>query len=177
MEISRTPNFVDDFKLRPEIDLIYCVKIYVNLKATFKSKLKSRKMSTAKLQHKTDPLRTQTRRQTTWIKSEEKLKTWRKAVTKPVGKNASRKKAASLERKSDVTRSGRLSDGTVNSNLTASGSGSSSEPNVNFKRLQDVDDIEQRESIEKCLKWMETLPSKFSGMHIFVAPSGLDEGS
>jgi len=68
------------------------------------------------------------------------------------------------ERKSDVTRSGRLSDGTVNSTST----GSSSE---NYApRLQDVEDIEQKESIEKCLKWMETLPNKFSGMHIYVQP-------
>lgn len=111
------------------------------------------------------------RRQTTWIKSEEKLKQWRRAATNQTRKHGSG--AASTERKSDVTRSGRLSDGTIHSSST----GSSSESRVNFRRLQDVDDIEQKESIEKCLKWMETLPDKFSGMHIFVQPTTDDHVS
>lgn len=125
-------------------------------------------MATLKMQTKTgpvagsDPIRSHIRRQTTWIRSEEKLKNWRKATTT---KNSS--SVQHLERKSDTTRSGRSSD--YNSQSTSS----SSEP-TNIKRLQDCEDIEERETIEKCLKWMETLPTKFSGMHIFVQPSEVE---
>ena len=129
-------------------------------------------MATVKLNQKSNPLLGHTRRQTTWIRSEEKLKQWRKASTNQTSKHTPRHSGASSnERKSDVTRSGRLSDGTIHSTST----GSSSEPGLNFRRLQDVDDIEQKESIEKCLKWMETLPEKFSGMHIFVQPTSGDD--
>lgn len=125
-------------------------------------------MSTVKIVKK--PLNDNVRRQTTWIRSEEKLKHWRKGSTnQPPTSRYSR--MSSTERKSDVTRSGRLSDGTINSVST----GSSSENS--FPRLQDVEDVEQKESIEKCLKWMQTLPEKFSGMHIFVQPSSEDDVS
>lgn len=125
-------------------------------------------MATVKLNPKLGPLHGHPRRQTTWIRSEDKLKQWRKAATNQTCRQTTRHSGvSSTERKSDVTRSGRLSDGTIHSTST----GSSSEPTVNLRRLQDVDDIEQKESIEKCLKWMETLPDKFSGMHIFVQPT------
>ncbi|KAL4230880.1 hypothetical protein ACF0H5_011254 [Mactra antiquata] len=123
-------------------------------------------MATMKLNSK-QTLSGHMRRQTTWIRSEGKLKQWRKTTTNGTPKLTHRSSGmSSTERKSDVTRSGRLSDGTIHSNST----GSSSERGLTIKRLQDVDDIEQKESIEKCLKWMETLPDKFSGMHIFVQP-------
>lgn len=125
-------------------------------------------MATVKLNQKQVPLHGHVRRQTTWIRNEEKLKQWRKATTHNTQKHTHRSSGvSSTERKSDVTRSGRLSDGTIHSNST----GSSSEPSLTIRRLQDVDDIEQKESVEKCLKWMESLPDKFSGMHIFVQPS------
>lgn len=128
-------------------------------------------MATVKLNQKSNPLLGHTRRQTTWIRSEEKLKQWRKASNNQTSRHTRNSGTSSTERKSDVTRSGRLSDGTIHSTST----GSSSEPGLNFRRLQDVDDIEQKESIEKCLKWMETLPEKFSGMHIFVQPPTGDD--
>lgn len=118
-----------------------------------------------KLNQKQNPLRGFNRRQTTWTRSEEKLKHWRKAATNQTTKFPRISGTSSTERKSDVTRSGRLSDGTLHSTSTGSSSG------LSFVRLQDIDDIEQKESIEKCLKWMETLPDKFSGMHIFVQPT------
>lgn len=122
-------------------------------------------MSTCKIVKKSITETGHVRRQTTWIRSEEKLKHWRKGSTTQHSKLAQRNSgASSTERKSDVTRSGRLSDGTIHSAST----GSSSENS--FPRLQDVEDGEQKQSIEKCLKWMETLPDKFSGMHIFVQP-------
>jgi len=123
-------------------------------------------MSTVKIVKKPFGEKGQVRRQTTWIRSEEKLKHWRKGSTNQP-KLTHRHSGISTERKSDVTRSGRLSDGTVNS--VSTGSSETSLP-----RLQDVEDVEQKESIEKCLKWMQTLPEKFTGMHIFVQPSSGD---
>ena len=115
-----------------------------------------------------DPLRSHIRRQATWIRSEEKLKNWRKVSTNNVAKLTKTNSQVLLsERKSDTTRSGRSSD--YNSQSTSS----SSDP-TNIKRLQDCEDLEEKETIEKCLKWMETLPTKFSGMHIFVQPSEVE---
>ena len=130
-------------------------------------------MATLKMQTKTmpvtgsNPIRSHIRRQNTWIRSEEKLKNWKKASTNSSEKLKSNSHVLLSERKSDTTRSGRSSD--YNS-LSAS---SLSEP-TNIKRLQDCEDLEEKQTIEKCLKWMESLPTKFSGMHIFVQPSEVD---
>lgn len=124
-------------------------------------------MSTVKIVKKPLTEKGQVRRQTTWIRSEEKLKHWRKGSTNQSRMTHRHSGTSLTERKSDVTRSGRLSDGTINSVSTGSSENS-------FPRIQDVEDVEQKESIEKCLKWMETLPDKFSGMHIFVQPSSGD---
>ncbi|KAH3843272.1 hypothetical protein DPMN_116786 [Dreissena polymorpha] len=126
------------------------------------------KMSSIKVVKKTLPANI--RRQTTWIRSEEKLKQWHRGSTsnQPPRLLHRTSGVSSTERKSDVTRSGRLSDGTVNTSST----GSSSDHYA--PQLQDVEDIESKESIEKCLKWMETLPNKFSGMHIYVQPTTTD---
>lgn len=131
------------------------------------------KMATLKLQTKTgtagsDPIRNHIRRQTTWIRNEEKLKHWRKVSTNNIDRTTKSHSHVQLaERKSDTTCSRRSSD--YNSQSTSS----SSEP-TNIKRLQDCSDLEEKETIEKCLKWMETLPTKFSGMHIFVQPTDVE---
>ena len=127
-------------------------------------------MATLKLQTKTgtDPVRNHMRRQATWIRNEEKLKNWRKVSTNNVEKLSRNTSHVHLsERKSDTTCSRRSSD--YNSQSTSS----SSEP-TSIKRLQDCEDLEEKQTIEKCLKWMETLPTKFSGMHIFVQPTEIE---
>ena len=123
-------------------------------------------MATLKLQTKTGSVGM--RRQATWIRSDEKLKNWRKVSTNNVEKLTKNNSHVQLsERKSDTTCSRRSSD--YNSQSTSS----SSEP-TSIKRLQDCEDLEEKQTIEKCLKWMETLPTKFSGMHIFVQPTDIE---
>ncbi|KAK3577226.1 hypothetical protein CHS0354_030501 [Potamilus streckersoni] len=127
-------------------------------------------MSTLKLSGKhastpRDPLKEHIRRQRTWIRSEEQLKNWRKVSlnqAEKMHKKNGYSKYHGSERKSDITRSCRLSDDTLHTNIT----GSSSESHIAPSQHVDYDDSERKQTIEKCLKWMETLPSKFSGMNV-----------
>ncbi|KAK3577225.1 hypothetical protein CHS0354_030496 [Potamilus streckersoni] len=111
------------------------------------------------------PFREHVRRQTTWIRRGEQLKNWRKVSLnqeEQMHKKNGYSKFNHSERKSDITQSGRLSDETLQTNSTGSSSEPSSSQYLNY------DDIERRQTIEKCLKWMEALPNKFSGMHVLA---------
>ncbi|KAL3880930.1 hypothetical protein ACJMK2_033132 [Sinanodonta woodiana] len=127
-------------------------------------------MSTLKLGEKqatmpVGPLRDHVRRQSTWIRREHQLKNWRKVSlnqAEQMDKKNGYSKFNLTDRKSDITRSGRLSDETMQTNST----GSSSEPSPS--QYLNYDDTERRNTIEKCLKWMEALPNKFSGMHVLA---------
>lgn len=100
-----------------------------------------------------DHVRHHIKRQQQWIRSEQ-VKNWRKSP-------ASRMKKQTY---SNSTSSGQKSDvvsGNSDESLQTSSSSAETPHIIDF-----VYDEERKEAIEKCMKWMNDLPSKFSGLHI-----------
>lgn len=103
-----------------------------------------------------DHARHHNKRQQQWIRSEQ-VKNWRRSTVNKVSKKTGYNSGSSSGQKSDVI--------SGNSDDTIHTSSSHEESNHVFEHPMDA---EKKESFDKCLKWMETLPEKFSGMHIFT---------
>jgi hypothetical protein len=103
-----------------------------------------------------DHARHHNKRQQQWIRSEQ-VKNWRRSTVNKVSKKTGYNSGSSSGQKSDVI--------SGNSDDTIHTSSSQEESNHVFEHPMDA---EKKESFDKCLKWMETLPEKFSGMHIFT---------
>lgn len=103
-----------------------------------------------------DHARHHNKRQQQWIRSEQ-VKNWRRSTVNRVSKKTGYTSGSSSGQKSDVI--------SGNSDDTIHTTSSNEESNNVFEYPMDA---EKKESFDKCLKWMETLPQKFSGMHIFT---------
>lgn len=103
-----------------------------------------------------DHARHHNKRQQQWIRSEQ-VKNWRRSTVNKVSKKPGYTSGSSSGQKSDVI--------SGNSDDTIHTSSSHEEANQVFECPMGA---ERKESFDKCLKWMETLPEKFSGMHIFT---------
>ncbi|XP_060071247.1 uncharacterized protein LOC132551151 [Ylistrum balloti] len=112
-----------------------------------------------------DHVRHHLKRQEQWIHTE-RLKNWRRTNGNRIARRPAYQHSSSSGQKSDVN-SGNSADSLHTQ------SSSSSEPH--HPVVEEMDE-EQREAIDKCLRWMEHLPKKFSGMHIIVpAPENTDQ--
>lgn len=100
------------------------------------------------------------KRRQQWLRSEQ-LKNWSRSTHSKLTKKNSCGTSASSGQKSDV-----ISGNSDESTHTTS---SSSEYRENV--IEEPMDLEMRETFNKCMRWMETLPTKFSGMHLHVQPS------
>ncbi|XP_062615735.1 uncharacterized protein LOC134277419 [Saccostrea cucullata] len=103
-----------------------------------------------------DHARHHNKRQQQWIRSEQ-VKNWRRSSVNKASKKTGYTSGSSSGQKSDVI--------SGNSDDTIHTTSSQGENNHIFENPMDA---EMKESFHKCLKWMENLPEKFSGMHIFT---------
>lgn len=103
-----------------------------------------------------DHVRHHLKRQEQWIHTE-RLKNWRRTNGNKLTRKVTYQHSSSSGQKSDVN------SGNSGDSLTQS-SASSDPPHPVVEEM----DEEQREAIDKCLRWMEHLPKKFSGMHIIM---------
>lgn len=112
-----------------------------------------------------DHVRHHLKRQEQWIHTE-RLKNWRRTNGNRITRRPAYQHSSSSGQKSDVN-----SGNSAESFHTQSSS--SSDPH--HPVMEEMDE-EQKQAINKCLRWMEHLPKKFSGMHIIVpAPDSTDQ--
>lgn len=100
-----------------------------------------------------DHVRHHIKRQQQWIRSDQ-VKNWRKSPLNRIKKQAYSNSASSAQ-KSDVI------SGNSDESLNTTSSTSETQKIIDFEY-----DEERREAIEKCMQWMNDLPTKFSGLHI-----------
>ena len=100
-----------------------------------------------------DHVRHHIKRQQQWIRSDQ-VKNWRKSPLNRIKKQAYTNSASSGQ-KSDVI------SGNSDESLHTTSSTSETQKIIDFEY-----DEERKEAIEKCMKWMNDLPTKFSGLHI-----------